>query len=129
MNQLQSALLPAAGDHLGGVLQAGVGNLCAGEHACDFVGAGAVVEDADPRLRAAVFLALLDSEMLIGESGNLRQVGNAEDLLRAGEGLELLADGFGGAAADADVDFVENKRPRRGFLFGLATRSLLRRRL
>ncbi len=36
-------LLPAAGDHLGGVLQTGVGDFGARQHARDFVGAGAVV--------------------------------------------------------------------------------------
>jgi hypothetical protein len=48
----------AGGDHLGGVLEAGVGNFGAGEHSCDFVGAGAVVEDADLGFGAAVGLAL-----------------------------------------------------------------------
>ena len=53
--------------------------------------------------------------MLIGEGGDLRQVGDAEDLLRAAEGFELLADGLGGAASDADVDFVEDQGARGGF--------------
>lgn len=38
--------LPAGGDHLGGVLEAGVGDLFAAEHAGDFVVAGAVIEGA-----------------------------------------------------------------------------------
>ena len=47
-------------------------------------------------------------------------MGDAEDLLAAAEGFELLADGFGGAAADADVDFVEDQGAGGGvFLFGL----------
>ncbi len=96
----------------------------AAQHAGDFVGAGAVVEDADAGLRAAVLLALFDGEMLIGEGGDLRQVGDAEDLLRAAEGFELLADGFGGAAADADVDFVEDQGARGGFLSWSWTRIL-----
>ena len=93
------------------------------------MGAGAVVEDADVGLRAAVLLALFDGEMLIGEGGDLRQMGDAENLLGAAEGLELLADGFGGAASDADVDFVEDQRARGGFLLGSWMRSSLRRRL
>ena len=67
-------------------------------------------------VRAAVLLALFDGKMLIGEGGDLRQVGDAEDLLRAAEGFELVADGFGGAASDADVDFVEDEGARGGFL-------------
>ena len=85
------------------------------------MGAGAVVEDADAGLGAAVLLALFNGEMLIGEGGDLRQVGDAENLLAAAEGFEFLADGFGGAAADADVDFVEDEGARRGFLSGLLT--------
>ncbi len=99
------------------MLKAGVSDFGAGKHAGHFVGAGAIVEDADLRLGAAVILALFDDEVLIGEGGDLRQVGDAEDLLAAGESLEFLADGFGGAAADADVDFVEDQRARRGFVF------------
>ena len=106
--------LPAPGDHLGGVLEASVGHFCAGQHAGDFVGAGTVVEDADAGLRAAVLLAFFDGEMLVGEGGDLREVGNAEDLLGAGESFELLADGFSRAASDADVDLVENQGPGGG---------------
>ena len=82
------------------------------------MGAGAVVEDADAGLRATVLFALFDGEVLIGEGGDLGQVGDAEDLLSAAKGFEFLADGFGGAASDADVDFVEDERARRGFFLG-----------
>jgi len=45
--------LPAGSDHLGGVLEAGVCHLCAGQHARNFVGAGAVVGARDlSRLQA-----------------------------------------------------------------------------
>ena len=54
--------------------------------------------------------------MLIGEGGDLREVGYAEDLLAAAEGFQLLADGFGGAASDADVDFVEDQGAGCGVL-------------
>lgn len=50
--------LAAGGDHLGGVLEAGFGDFGAGDHSGDFVGAGAVVEDADLGFGAAVLLAL-----------------------------------------------------------------------
>ena len=113
-------VLPAGGDHLGGVLQAGFCDLCAGAHAGDFVGAGAVVEEADFGFGAAVGFALVDEEVLVGEGGDLGQVGDAENLLAAAEGFELLADGFRGAPADADVDLVEDQGARGGGLgFGL----------
>jgi hypothetical protein len=63
--------LPAGSDHLRGVLEAGFGDLSAGSHAGDFVGAGAVVKDADTRLRAAVLLALFDGKVLIGKAFDL----------------------------------------------------------
>lgn len=113
-------MLPARRDHLCGVLEAGFGDLCAGDHAGDFVGAGAVVEEADFGFGAAVGFALVDEEVLVGESGDLRQVGDTENLLAAAEGFELLADGFGGAPADAYVDLIKNKCPGGGsLLFGL----------
>ena len=98
------------------MLEAGFGDLCAGDHAGDFVGAGAVVEKADFGFGAAVGLALVDEEVLVGEGGDLRQVGDAENLLAAAEGFEFLADSFRGAAADTDVDFVEDKCPGGGGL-------------
>ncbi len=68
------------------MLQAGVGHLGAGEHAGDLVSAGAVVEEADLHLGAAVVFALFDDEVLIGEGGDLRQMGDAEDLLARDQG-------------------------------------------
>src|SRR5579862_5180407 len=110
--------LSAGRDHLRGVLEACFRDFCAGQHARDFVGASAVVEDTNLSLGAAVVFALLDSEMLIGEGSDLREVCNAENLLRAAESLELLADGFGGAASDSDIDFVEDQRAGRSLLSG-----------
>ncbi len=113
------SLSPAAGNHLRGVLQAGVGDFGAAQHARHFMRSGAIVEDADARLRAAVRLTLFDGQMLIGEGGDLRQMRYTQNLLRAGEGFELLADGLGGAASDADIDFVEDQRTRSRLLSGL----------
>jgi hypothetical protein len=93
---------------LGGVLEAGVGDFCAGEHSGYLVGAGTVVEEADLHLGAAVGFALFNDEVLIGEGGNLGQVSYTQNLLASAEGFELLADGLGGAASDADVDFVKD---------------------
>jgi hypothetical protein len=47
------------------------------------VGAGAVVEDADLGFGAAVLFAFFYGEVLVGEGGDLREVGDAEDLLAA----------------------------------------------
>jgi hypothetical protein len=47
--------------------------------------------------------------VVIGEGGDLREVGYAQDLVRAGEGFQFFSDGFGGAASDAGIDFVEDQ--------------------
>ena len=100
------------------MLEAGVGDLCAGEHSGDFASAGGVVEEANLHPGAALGFVLLDDEVLIGEGGDLGQMGDAQDLLAAAQGFELLADGLGGAASDADVDFVEDQCAGGGhFLF------------
>ena len=117
----------AGRNHLRGVLQAGFGHLCAAYHAGYFVHAGAIVEQADLHLGAAIGLALFNDEVLIGEGGDLGQVRYAQHLLAAAQGLQLLPDGFGRAAADADIDFVEDQGSgRRGFAFRLWLRPLPR---
>jgi hypothetical protein len=110
--------LAAGRDHLRGMLQAGVSDLCAAQHARDFVSASPIVEHANLRFGATVIFAFLNGEMLIGKRGDLREMSDAENLLRASESFELLANGFCSAAADADIDFVEDERARRGFLSG-----------
>ena len=81
-------------------------------HARDLFGALCIIQKPDGGFGAALLFLLLDKEMLIRESGDLREVGDAEDLLGAGERLQLLADSLGGTASDADVDFVEDERAR-----------------
>ena len=83
----------------------------------------AVIEDADLRLCAAVVFSLFYHQMLIGEGGDLGQMGDAQDLLGAAQRLELLADRFGGAASNADIDLIEDQRARRWF-FSRLGRSL-----
>ena len=51
-----------------------------------------------------------DREVAVGERGDLRQVGDADDLAAAGELAQLLADRARGLAADAGVDLVEDQR-------------------
>src|SRR6516164_6041385 len=48
--------------------------------------------------------------MSVGERRDLGQMRNAEYLLGARKLLQLLADGFGGTASDAGIDFVEDQR-------------------
>jgi len=70
---------------------------------------------------AAVGFALVDEEVLIGEGGDLGQVGYAQNLLAAAEGFELLATASAAASANADVDLIEDQGARGGgLLFGLS---------
>jgi hypothetical protein len=65
------------------MLKAGVGNLCAGKHPRHFMSSGSVIEHSNLSLRSAVIFALLHHQVLTGESGDLRQMCDAEDLLPA----------------------------------------------
>ena len=51
--------------------------------------------------------------MARGERGDLRQMGDAEDLPALGELAQVLADRARGVAADAGVDLVEHEQRRR----------------
>ena len=62
-------------------------------------------------------LALFDKVVLIGEGGDLRQVGHTEHLIAFGQGLQLPADSFGGAASNPGVDFVKDQGPLGGSRF------------
>src|SRR5207245_7642216 len=63
-------------------------------------------------------LLLLDYIMEISKCRDLRQVGHAEDLIGSRELFELFAYGLGGAAANANINFVKDHGSLRagGFL-------------
>ena len=67
--------------------------------------------NAGPRPSAHSFL--LDQVMMVREGGYLRQMGDAEDLVRSGQALELLAYGLGSPATDSSINFVEDQRALR----------------
>ncbi len=92
-----------------GVFEAGAGQGGAGEHAGDLLDALLRGEAGDGGFGAASLFGLGDQEVLIGESRDLREVRDANDLLGGGEGLEFAANGLGGAASDADVNLVEDQ--------------------
>ncbi len=76
----------AGGNHLCGMLKTRFSHAGAAQHPRNFMGARALVEQADLCLGAAVGLPLIDEEMLVGKGGNLGQVGYAKHLLAAAEG-------------------------------------------
>ena len=62
--------------------------------------------------RPAVAFALGDPEMGIGVGGDLRQVGDAQDLVAPGERPQASADRVGAATADPRIDLVEDEDGR-----------------
>jgi len=47
--------------------------------------------------------------MMIGEAGDLRQVGDAQDLAARRKSFEAAAESLGGTPADAGIDFIEDQ--------------------
>ena len=50
-----------------------------------------------------------DGEVAVGEGGDLREVGDAQDLVDGGQVAEFFADDGAHASADVGVDFVEDQ--------------------
>ena len=93
--------------------EGGGGNVFAGDHFGEFVEAGFTVHDGDGGNGFAggggAGGLFADGEVAVGEGGDLREVGDAEDLVEGGEGAEFFADDGAHAAADVGVDFVEDE--------------------
>ena len=103
--------------HFFGMAAGGVGDGFAAEHAGDFFDAHGGIKHADfaEGLRAiAVFVHL---PVVFAATGHLRQVGDGQHLVLLTEPAQGAADGFGYAAANAGVDFVENQGRHLG-VFG-----------
>src|SRR5919108_5819162 len=94
--------------HLLSVLARRIGKFSAAEHAGDFFGALFAGDGADCGASASGDLLLLDYIVVISKGRDLRQVGYAEHLAAARELFEFLADGFGSATANADIDFIKH---------------------
>ena len=57
---------------------------------------------------------LFDQVVMVGEGGDLRQVGHAENLVRPRQGSSASSYRFRCPASDAGIDFVEHQRALRG---------------
>jgi len=97
-----------------------IANLFAARHARDLLDALGALDAQQARRRPPVDLALLDPEMGARVSGDLRQMGDAEDLMPARELGEAPSHAIGGPAADTRVDLVEDQHHSR---VGLADRG------
>src|SRR5207249_9094330 len=78
------------------------------QHAGNFFGALIAGDGTDGSASASGDLLLLDYIMEISKCRDLRQVGHAEDLIGSRELFELFAYGLGGAAANANINFVKD---------------------
>src|SRR5260221_9945855 len=84
------------------------------KHAPDFSSSLIRREFFDGGVGPALGRMLLDEVMMISKSSNLWKMRDAKHLTGGREALEATAYGFGCAAADTGVDFIENQCVRRG---------------
>ena len=75
-----------------------------------------VVHPPDLGLGPPALLRLLNQKMLIRKRRNLRQMGDAQHLLPLGQRLQLSPHRLRRPPADADIDLVEDQRPRQNGL-------------
>ncbi len=85
------------------------GGGAAAEHAAEFIDAVGRVEELDAGFGAALVDVLGDEVMGVGVGGDGGEVGDAEDLMVAGDVAHLLSDHLGGFAADIGIDFIEDE--------------------
>ena len=91
------------------------------QHAADFARSRVAGQLFDLGHGSALHFALLHGIVMIGESGHLRQMRDAQHLVRCRELLQPPPHRFRHAAADAGIDLVEHQCPRH------AVRALGRR--
>jgi len=89
------------------------GDLNTAEHAGDFFVLFGIAQRFDLAARSTLGHRFLNEEMRVGENRDLRQMGNTDDLVVAGDLLELSTDHFGDRAADAGVYLVKDIKSSR----------------
>ena len=82
----------------------------AAEHTRDLFGAITGFQNRDAAASRTAPLFFFDREMTIGERRDLRQVGDAQNLVKARELFHFAADHLRDCAADSRVHLVENHR-------------------
>src|SRR5579871_6283352 len=104
---LRSDLLRGKFEELFGVAQGFRRHTFARQHAADFAAALLGRKLFDRGNRAAFDGVLFDGVVMVGEAGDLGEMGDAQYLIRLRELLQSASYGFRRAAANAGVDFVE----------------------
>src|SRR5881394_1193917 len=103
-------------EQLAGVAVGALVGALAAEHAANLFNHILAVEALYAGRRALTAQVLLDAEVGRGERGDLRKVGDAEDLAALAESAQSLADDAGGLATNPGVDLVEDQGLRPGRL-------------
>ena len=86
-------------------------DMSAADDACDFRLTLFPCQLAHVGLRSAVLFRFGDEKMGVGNRGDLRRMGHADDLCPTlGYLVQLDADFVGGPAGDSRIDFIENQR-------------------
>src|SRR5579885_327054 len=93
-----------AGEKLGGVRLGGTGPT---KHLADLLHARVGIKRRHLRGGAVAAYRLTHAILAVAERGDLRQVGDAEHLMRLPQLPELLADHLAAAPADTCVNFIE----------------------
>ena len=96
-------------EHFLRALEGGFGDRRAADDPGQLALAALDVKRRDRGIGAAIALGLGDEQMGIGQSGDLGQMGNAEDLLGPGHGAQLLSYLLGGPSGNAGVHLVEDQ--------------------
>lgn len=94
--------------HLFGMPARGFGNLVATGHTGDFVDALGEIEGPQLGGGPVDVFGFFDPVVLIAMAGDLGEVGDAEDLMRARNAVEFFADHSRGLAANARIHLVKN---------------------
>jgi hypothetical protein len=90
------------------VIDGFLGDIDAAQHSCQLLNAFFLVENLNARSGCLAIGNLAYTKMLIGETGDLGKVGNAQDLPVGAQLAQAMADHFGNATAHAAIDFVED---------------------
>src|SRR5215467_7183602 len=100
--------LRVLGQHLFGVFAGGVGNFFAAGHAGDFFDTLAETERLDVSRGVIGLHRLGDTVVLVAVAGDLRQMRDAEHLVRARNVAQLFAHDLGRYPTYTDIHFVKD---------------------
>src|SRR5262249_2460513 len=112
-NSYHVAIWKLALHEFAGVATSAVRDFCAGEHTSDFFNSSTTVELVHAHLGATSSYCLLDQQVSVSKTRNLRLVSHAQNLFRFHKSLKLSPDSFTPPPANAAVYLIEHNCPRK----------------